>query len=52
MRLFDDEFFWTKNGEAMTRAALAEMMQPGNQNIGAWKEIVEMGRRGLVPKSD
>ncbi len=52
MRLFDDEFFRAENGEDVSRNALAVMMQPSNQNTEAWKKIVEMARRDLVPKPD
>ena len=52
MRLFDDAFFRAENGKDVRQAALASMMQPNNQNIEAWKDIVEMTRRDLVPKPD
>ena len=52
MRLFDDEFFLAENGEDVIKGAFAAMMQPGNENIEVWKEVVEMARQGLVPKPD
>ena len=51
MRLFDDMFFRTKNGEAVRRAALLAMLQPGSQNIEVWKKIVERFRRELATKT-
>lgn len=52
MWLFDDAFFRAKNGEDVMQFALAGMMQPGNQNIEVWKNVVEMARQRLVPKPD
>lgn len=52
MRLFDDAFFRAKNGEDVMQAALADMVQPSNQNIEVWKKVVEMARQRLVPKPD